>query len=111
MAVACATANLLAQRALGVDLVMLVEGEEEAGSGKRRIRGDCQAAQGTLFMVRPSSVLVYFCRRPSDPLTRFLSGMSWCCILLWHLICWQQLHVDGRGHTVYYIWFARRDPL
>ncbi len=33
MAVACAAACLLARRALGVDLVMLVEGEEEAGSG------------------------------------------------------------------------------
>ena len=33
MAVACAAADLLARRALGVDLVMLVEGEEEAGSG------------------------------------------------------------------------------
>ncbi|KAI0770447.1 Zn-dependent exopeptidase [Fomes fomentarius] len=33
MAVACAAANLLARRALSVDLVMLVEGEEEAGSG------------------------------------------------------------------------------
>ncbi|RPD54678.1 Zn-dependent exopeptidase [Lentinus tigrinus ALCF2SS1-7] len=33
MAIACAAADLLARRALGVDLVMLVEGEEEAGSG------------------------------------------------------------------------------
>ncbi|KAI0770454.1 hypothetical protein C8Q74DRAFT_1449046 [Fomes fomentarius] len=33
MAVACAATDLHAQRALGVDLVMLVEGEEEAGSG------------------------------------------------------------------------------
>ena len=33
MAVACAAAELLAHRALGVDLVPLVEGEEEAGSG------------------------------------------------------------------------------
>ncbi|KAI0643091.1 Zn-dependent exopeptidase [Trametes meyenii] len=33
MAVACAAADLLARRALGVDLVMLIEGEEEAGSG------------------------------------------------------------------------------
>ncbi|EIW59658.1 Zn-dependent exopeptidase [Trametes versicolor FP-101664 SS1] len=33
MAVACAAADLLARRALGVDLVLLVEGEEEAGSG------------------------------------------------------------------------------
>ncbi|PIL22320.1 hypothetical protein GSI_15008 [Ganoderma sinense ZZ0214-1] len=33
MAVACAAAELLAHRALGVDLVLLVEGEEEAGSG------------------------------------------------------------------------------
>ena len=33
MAVACAAADLLARRALGVDLVFLVEGEEEAGSG------------------------------------------------------------------------------
>ncbi|KAI0685388.1 Zn-dependent exopeptidase [Cerioporus squamosus] len=33
LAVACAAADLLARRALGVDLVMLVEGEEEAGSG------------------------------------------------------------------------------
>lgn len=42
MAVACATANLLAQRALGVDLVMLVEGEEEAGSGKWRLSGSAR---------------------------------------------------------------------
>ncbi|EJF61051.1 Zn-dependent exopeptidase [Dichomitus squalens LYAD-421 SS1] len=33
MAVACAAAELLARRALGADLVLLVEGEEEAGSG------------------------------------------------------------------------------
>ncbi|KAM5533124.1 hypothetical protein V8D89_013172 [Ganoderma adspersum] len=33
MAVACAAAELLAHRALSVDLVLLVEGEEEAGSG------------------------------------------------------------------------------
>ena len=33
MAVACAAADLLARRALDLDLVMLIEGEEEAGSG------------------------------------------------------------------------------
>ena len=33
MAVACAAAELLARRALDLDLVMLIEGEEEAGSG------------------------------------------------------------------------------
>lgn len=33
MAVACAAADLLGRRALDVDLVMLLEGEEEAGSG------------------------------------------------------------------------------
>ncbi|OCH91138.1 Zn-dependent exopeptidase [Obba rivulosa] len=33
MAIACAAANLLARRALDIDLVLLVEGEEEAGSG------------------------------------------------------------------------------
>ena len=33
LAVACAAADLLARRALGVDLVLLIEGEEEAGSG------------------------------------------------------------------------------
>lgn len=32
-AVACAAANLLARRALELDLVLLIEGEEEAGSG------------------------------------------------------------------------------
>jgi di- and tripeptidase len=32
MAVACAAAELLGRKALGVDLVFLVEGEEEAGS-------------------------------------------------------------------------------
>lgn len=32
MAVACAAAELLSRRALGVDLVFLVEGEEECGS-------------------------------------------------------------------------------
>lgn len=32
MALACAAAELLRQRALGVDLVLLIEGEEEAGS-------------------------------------------------------------------------------
>jgi di- and tripeptidase len=32
MAVACAAAELLGRRALGVDLVLLIEGEEEAGS-------------------------------------------------------------------------------
>jgi len=32
MAVACAAAELLGKRALGVDLVFLIEGEEEAGS-------------------------------------------------------------------------------
>lgn len=30
---ACAAADMLARRALGVDLVLLIEGEEEAGSG------------------------------------------------------------------------------
>ena len=33
MAVACAAADVLRRRALGVDVVMLLEGEEEAGSG------------------------------------------------------------------------------
>ncbi|CCM00624.1 uncharacterized protein FIBRA_02660 [Fibroporia radiculosa] len=33
MAVACAAADLLSRRALELDLVMLIEGEEEAGSG------------------------------------------------------------------------------
>ena len=33
MAAACAAADLLRRRALDVDLVMLLEGEEEAGSG------------------------------------------------------------------------------
>ncbi|KAI0754689.1 Zn-dependent exopeptidase [Daedaleopsis nitida] len=33
MAVACAAADMLEQRALGADLVMLIEGEEESGSG------------------------------------------------------------------------------
>jgi di- and tripeptidase len=32
VAVACAAAGLLQQRALGVDLIMLIEGEEESGS-------------------------------------------------------------------------------
>lgn len=32
MAVACAAAELLQNRALGVDLVFLIEGEEETGS-------------------------------------------------------------------------------
>lgn len=47
MAVACAVADLLEQRALGADLVMLVEGEEESGSGgfvetvKRHKVGQC----------------------------------------------------------------------
>lgn len=33
MAMACAAAELLRKRALGVDLVFLIEGEEETGSG------------------------------------------------------------------------------
>lgn len=33
IAVACAAANLLSRRALELDLVFLIEGEEEAGSG------------------------------------------------------------------------------
>ena len=33
MAVACAAADLLRRKALDVDLVMVLEGEEEAGSG------------------------------------------------------------------------------
>lgn len=33
MAVACAAADLLERRALDLDLVVLIEGEEEAGSG------------------------------------------------------------------------------
>lgn len=32
LAVACAVANLLATRSLGVDVVFLIEGEEECGS-------------------------------------------------------------------------------
>ena len=32
MAVACAAASLLQRRALDLDLVMLIEGEEESGS-------------------------------------------------------------------------------
>jgi di- and tripeptidase len=32
LAVACAVANLLSIRALGVDVVFLIEGEEECGS-------------------------------------------------------------------------------
>ena len=53
MAVACAAADLLARRALGVDLVMLVEGEEEAGSGgfaeavKRNKVGYCSSIGGS----------------------------------------------------------------
>lgn len=33
MAVACAAAELLRRRSLNIDLVMLIEGEEESGSG------------------------------------------------------------------------------
>ena len=33
MAVACAAAELLRRRSLNADLVMLIEGEEESGSG------------------------------------------------------------------------------
>lgn len=33
MAVACAAASLLQKRALDLDLVMVIEGEEESGSG------------------------------------------------------------------------------
>lgn len=33
IAVACAAAELLRKRSLSVDLIMLVEGEEESGSG------------------------------------------------------------------------------
>jgi di- and tripeptidase len=33
MAVACAAAELLRRRSLNVDLVMMIEGEEESGSG------------------------------------------------------------------------------
>ena len=33
MAVACAAADLLGRRALELDLVFVIEGEEEAGSG------------------------------------------------------------------------------
>ena len=33
MAVACAAADLLGKRALDLDLVFLIEGEEESGSG------------------------------------------------------------------------------
>lgn len=32
IAIACAAADLVVQRALGVDLVFLIEGEEEVGS-------------------------------------------------------------------------------
>jgi di- and tripeptidase len=32
LAMACAAANLLRQRQLGVDVVFLIEGEEESGS-------------------------------------------------------------------------------
>jgi di- and tripeptidase len=34
IAVACAVADLIAQRALGVDLIFLIEGEEEVGSAR-----------------------------------------------------------------------------
>lgn len=40
MAVACAAASLLRRRALNLDLVMLIEGEEENGS-----RGFCEAVE------------------------------------------------------------------
>lgn len=33
MAVACAAADLLSRRALELDLIFVIEGEEEAGSG------------------------------------------------------------------------------
>jgi hypothetical protein len=50
LAIACAAADLLRARKLGVDLLFLVEGEEETGSGgfvdavlRHKVRGGCLA--------------------------------------------------------------------
>jgi di- and tripeptidase len=53
IAVACAAADLLGKRALGLDLVFLIEGEEEVGS-----TGFAGAVKGhkvasALFLVHP----------------------------------------------------------
>ena len=52
VAVACAAAELLRRRSLNVDLVMLIEGEEESGSGgfreavqKNKVRNPCTRAR------------------------------------------------------------------
>lgn len=49
MAVACAAADVLSRRALGMDLVFLIEGEEECGSAgfgeavrKHKVRVSCE---------------------------------------------------------------------
>ncbi len=66
MAVACAAAELLAHRALGVDLVLLVEGEEEAGSGGFVETVKRHKAQQYPLIVDED--LIDRCRRQSDQL-------------------------------------------
>jgi hypothetical protein len=68
---------LLGRRALGVDLVFLIEGEEEVGSGGfveavRKYKVIIPVGIGGLIF---NSALAW-CRSTSAPLTRFLLGLS-----------------------------------
>lgn len=65
MAVACAAAALRQRRELDVDLVMLVEGEEEAGS------------RGFAPTVRKHKVGQPFCRTHTITRLRLIAGTHW----------------------------------
>ena len=66
MAVACAAADLLRRRALDLDLVMLLEGEEEAGSG---------GFKETVNQKKVFSMVVFFIKRTDVDNTR--GGYDW----------------------------------
>lgn len=76
MAVACAAAELLRRRSLNVDLVMLIEGEEESGSGgfreavhKNKVREPMHASETPLMGQRAG--FDWQNRRDSHQVARF----------------------------------------
>lgn len=97
IAVACAAAELLSRRALELDLVLLIEGEEEAGSsGFNETVRRHKDAIGPIDAILVRLVDVHALNSNRN---RVLN------------VCLQQLDVDCGGHPVHHVWFAWCRPL